>query len=134
MPIHEHDDPAQPQVCRIFGTRDLSQPHEQARANTMGGSLLMMALAAMSGSLLTVATYFSVTRTDRIVFASIGAASLLLSVCLLNNSGPGPHGAGLSANQAAAFYQDGRHASRLTWLNYAVGNFQQLVSMMSGNG
>lgn len=50
----------------------------------MSEALFTMVLAAVGGSLLTVAGHRSMTRIDRLVLALMATASLVLGVCLLN--------------------------------------------------
>ena len=66
-------------------------------------ALFTMVLAAVGGSLLTVAGHRSMTRIDRVVLASIATASLLLGVCLLNDAVPGLGSVQASGGRQASF-------------------------------
>lgn len=106
----------------------------QNRGSTLSGALLMMVLAAVAGSLLTVASHRGMTRIDRVVFASMATASLLLGLCFLNSGSPDASRVHVAMSSTTSSQGGAQQSSRANLMDYAVGNFEEFVSLVRQNG
>lgn len=94
----------------------------------------MMVLAAVAGSLLTVASHRNMTRIDRVVFASMATASLLLGFCFLNSGSPDTSRVHIAMSSTTASQGEAQQSSRANLMDYAVGNFEEFVSLVRQKG